>query len=67
MFDYKLGEIRICNDGGRLTRPVLRVKNNKVIITPDIINQLSNNKLVWNDLLTSCRLDESVIEYIESG
>lgn len=65
VFDYKLGEIRICNDGGRLTRPVLRVKNNKVIITPDIINQLSNNKLVWNDLLTSCRLDESVIEYID--
>ena len=27
-------EIRICNDGGRLTRPVLRVRNNnKALIT----------------------------------
>lgn len=65
VFDYKMLEIRICNDGGRLTRPVLRVRDNRVIITKDIINQLTNNTLTWNDLLTSCKLDESVIEYID--
>jgi DNA-directed RNA polymerase II subunit RPB2 len=65
VFDYKLGEIRICNDGGRLTRPVLRVRDNRVLVTKDIINRLERKELAWNDLLTSCRLDESVIEYID--
>ena len=65
VFDFKLLEIRICNDGGRLTRPVLRVSNNKVLLTKDIIDKLANNELTWNDLLTSCRIPESVIEYID--
>jgi DNA-directed RNA polymerase II subunit RPB2 len=65
VFDFKLGEIRICNDGGRLSRPLLRVKDNKALITKDIIERLVNKTLTWNDLLTSCRLDQSVIEYID--
>ena len=65
IFDYKVLEIRICNDGGRVTRPVLRVENNKALITMDIINKLTNNELSWNDLLTECKLDKSVIEYID--
>ena len=65
VFDYKTLEIRICNDGGRLTRPLLRVKDNKAIITLDVIGRLSRKEITWNDLLTSCRLDESVIEYID--
>lgn len=58
-------EIRICNDGGRLTRPLLRVKDGAPLITSDIIEQLSNETLSWNDLLISTKLDESVIEYID--
>ena len=65
IFDFKMLEIRVCNDGGRLARPLLRVSDNKAIITQDIITRLSNKELSWNDLLTSCRLDESVIEYID--
>jgi len=65
VFDYKTLEIRICNDGGRITRPVLRVRDNKALITQDIIAQLNAKELAWNDLLTSCKLDESVIEYID--
>jgi len=65
VFDYKLLEIRICNDGGRLTRPVLRVRNNRAIITKEIIKQLENRDIGWNDLLTNCRIPESVIEYID--
>jgi len=65
VFDYKMAEIRICNDGGRLTRPILRVKDNKVLVTKDIINKIEAKELTWNDLLTSCRLDDSVIEYID--
>ena len=65
VLDYKALEIRICNDGGRLTRPVLRVRDNKALITPEIIAKLNAKELSWNDLLTSCRIDESVIEYID--
>jgi DNA-directed RNA polymerase beta subunit/intein/homing endonuclease len=65
VFDIKNMEIRICNDGGRLTRPVLKVRNNKAIITKDIIKMLENKEISWNDLLTNCKLDESVVEYID--
>ena len=65
IFDYKLMEIRVCNDGGRLTRPVLRVRDNKALITLDMIDRLSKKELSWNSLLTSCQLPESVMEYID--
>ena len=65
VFNFRELEIRICNDGGRLTRPVLRVKNNKAVITRDIIDRISNNELSWNDLITDHTLPESVIEYID--
>jgi DNA-directed RNA polymerase beta subunit len=65
VFDFKLMEIRICNDGGRLTRPLLRVKNNQALITKEIIQKLVDKELTWNDLLTNCKLNESVIEYID--
>jgi DNA-directed RNA polymerase II subunit RPB2 len=64
-FNFKSLEIRICNDGGRLTRPLLRVRDNKAIITDDIINRLGTKEVGWNDLLTNCKLQESVIEYID--
>ena len=65
VFDYKALEIRICNDGGRLTRPVLRVKDNKALLTHDVLDKLNKSEICWNDLLTNCRLPESVIEYID--
>jgi DNA-directed RNA polymerase beta subunit/intein/homing endonuclease len=66
VFDYKNMEIRVCSDGGRLTRPLLRVKDNQAIITLDIIEKVKNRELQWNDLLTNCHLEVgSVIEYID--
>ena len=65
VFDYKSMEIRICNDGGRLTRPVLRVKDDRALLTQDIVRKVGNRELAWNDLLTNCRIPESVIEYID--
>ena len=64
-FNFKDKEIRICNDAGRLIRPVLRVKDNNVIMTNDIANKIKNNDLNWNDLLTDCNIPNSVIEYID--
>jgi DNA-directed RNA polymerase II subunit RPB2 len=65
IFDCKFQEIRICNDGGRLSRPLLRIKDNKLLITDEILNNIKNNELNWDDLFTSCKLEESVLEYID--
>ena len=65
IFDYKNCEIKVCNDGGRLIRPLLKVNNNKILYTPEIINKLEKQELSWNDLLIACNIDDSVIEYID--
>jgi DNA-directed RNA polymerase II subunit RPB2 len=65
IFDIAHLEIKICDDAGRLTRPLFRVVNNKALVTNDIIQKLRNKELVWNDLLTNCNLKESIIEYID--
>jgi DNA-directed RNA polymerase II subunit RPB2 len=65
IFNYKMGEIRVCNDGGRLTRPVLRVKNNKLLLKKSTLKQLKTGELTWDDLLTNCRLENALIEYID--
>jgi len=65
VLDFKALEIRVCNDGGRLTRPVLRVRDNKALLSRDILDRLESKELSWNDLLTNCRIPDSVIEYID--
>ena len=65
VFDYKVNEIRICNDGGRITRPVLRVKNNNILLTNQIISDLKEGILTWDDLFTDCKIGEAVLEYID--
>lgn len=65
IFDIKLKEIRLCTDSGRLTRPVLKVKDGRAIIDRSTIDRLESKEIGWNDLLTNCKLDQSVIEYID--
>ena len=65
IFDIRRKEIRVCNDSGRLVRPLLRVKNNRLILTSDIISKLQKKELTWEDLFTDCRIPESVLEYID--
>jgi len=65
VFDYKMCEIRVCNDSGRLLRPLLRVKDNNILINNDIINKLIDSELGWDDLLTSAKLENSILEYID--
>ena len=66
VFDCKLKEIRVCNDSGRVTRPVFRVKNKNILITNSIMNALRNNNIEWEDLFTNCKIPESVLEYIDA-
>ena len=64
-FNYRLKEIRVCTDAGRVTRPILRVKNNELILSPDILARVQSNELSWSDLLVKVKLEDSVIEYVD--
>jgi len=70
VFDTKLLEIRVCNDAGRLSRPLFKVKNNNFVYNyydkNSIFNKLKNNELTWNDLCYSGNIEESIIEYVDS-
>lgn len=54
VFDYNNAEIRICNDAGRLARPLHLVnpETNDLYITRNIIERVSKRELSWDDLLT---------------
>ena len=66
IFNSKLKEIRVCNDAGRITRPLLKIKNNKIIYTDSIIQQVKCGELNWDDLVVAIKLDDSIIEYVDS-
>ena len=54
VFDYPNAEIRICNDAGRMMRPLLLVnqETNDLYITRDMIQRVADNEIGWDDLLT---------------
>ena len=66
IFDYRNKEVRVCNDGGRLMRPLLRVKNNNIMITNTMMNRLKNSEINWDDLLVGYDNKDSVLEYVDS-
>ena len=76
VFDYPSAEIRICNDAGRMMRPLLLVnpETNELYITRDMIQRVAAREIGWDDLLThiSSECEHSnapdahgVIEYID--
>jgi DNA-directed RNA polymerase II subunit RPB2 len=66
IFNSKLKEIRICNDAGRITRPLLKVKNNKIAYCDTIIQKVKCGELNWDDLVAAIKLEDSIIEYVDS-
>ena len=77
VFDYPNAEIRICNDAGRMMRPLLIVNQdtNDLYITREMIQRVAEKEIGWDDLLThmcvstaSTGSDDDahgVIEYID--
>jgi len=53
-------EIRIHTEGGRISRPLFVVKNNRLTITPDDFKEFSNLNKEWQDLIL-----EGKIEYLD--
>lgn len=54
VFDYPNAEIRICNDAGRMMRPLLLVnqETNDLFITKEMIDRVAAKDIGWDDLLT---------------
>ena len=50
VFNYEFQEIRICNDAGRATRPLLRVIDGKILLTRDIIKKIQSQQITWEQL-----------------
>ena len=48
-----------------MSRPVLRVKDKNILITNSIISKIQKSELTWDNLLTSSKIEESVLEYID--
>ena len=75
VFDYPNAEIRICNDAGRMMRPLLLVnqETNDLYITREMIQRVAENEIGWDVLLThmcSSNADadadaQGVIEYLD--
>ena len=65
VFNYKDKEIVICNDAGRLTRPVYKISKGKTLMKETLINDINSKKVNWNDMLINSDYGESVIEYID--
>jgi len=66
---FKMKEIRINTDGGRLYRPLLKVKNNKLLLTKEMLEEIdlntninSNKISSWNDFISKYN---DVIEYVD--
>jgi len=65
IFDCTAKEIRICNDAGRPTRPLLRVKNNNLLIDENISQRIFSGELKWDDFMLNHEIPDSIIEYID--
>ena len=65
IFNYNMKEIRLCSDAGRMVRPLLRINDNNIVVTDDIINKIENHDLDWDDIFTNCKIEDSVLEYID--
>jgi len=66
VFDYPNAEIRICNDAGRMMRPLLLVNQdtNDLYITREMIGRVAAKEIGWDDLLTHIASEG---EHSESG
>ena len=57
-------QINVFTDGGRLCRPLFIVEDNNLKITEEVIDQLKEGEITWQDLIVD-KDGNSYIEYID--
>jgi DNA-directed RNA polymerase II subunit RPB2 len=63
VLDYNLNEIRIYTDGGRLYRPLLRVKDNNILLNSKHIEEINSGRIKkWNEFMMKY---PEVIQYVD--
>ena len=65
VFNIDTNELKILNMPGRLTRPLLIVKNNKLLLNNEHILKIKNGELKWDDLLIDLKIKHAIIEYLD--
>jgi DNA-directed RNA polymerase II subunit RPB2 len=65
VFDYTRMEIHLDNSAGRLVRPVMRIKNNRPSVCPEVAQAVKSGEILWEHLLTSIQYDQALLEYID--
>lgn len=69
VFDFIKKELRICNDAGRLVRPVWKMENGLISfqLNQDTYKTLLENpeSYKWDELITNFKFKNSLIEYID--
>lgn len=67
VFDPLRQELRIRNDAGRLTRPLLRVVDNKLVLSDRHVEGLRSGEFGWEDMLTDARVGPAALEYLDAA
>lgn len=71
VFDASNMELRVCNDAGRVMRPLLIVdpKTKTLVLNNKIVAMLRETKkekaLMWDDLFVKMKLEMPILEYID--
>ena len=65
IFDCREKELRICNDAGRPTRPLFRIKDNCIRISTPMEDRIMSGKIKWNELFINHQQSAAIMEYID--
>lgn len=61
-FNEKQDAVYLETSHGRVRRPLLVVKDGKILLTDAHVKQLQRNEMTWKDLI-----DQGIVEYLDSG
>jgi len=61
-YDKQLDTVLISTEIGRALRPIVIVENGQSKLTEDILDEIKDGKLIWNNLI-----ERGVIEYIDAA
>ena len=62
-WDRRFNELYISTDGGRCTRPIPVVKDNKMLLTNDHINKLKVNLYDWENIISGFDKKKTRLDY----
>ena len=62
VYSFQNNELNINTSGGRFLRPLLKVKDNQVLLTKKMLDEIGKSVVTWDDFLVK---NTNVIEYLD--